>query len=163
MRSLYLPILLTTLVLTGCATGPGYDSERYRTSVIPAQVSSDSGRYQGGEVLWGGILVGISNFENSTQLEVLGYPLRSNQQPNTNASPTGRFLVEKEGYLEPVDYSQGRLVTVTGKLIKTQEGQVGSADYVFPVLHPDQIHLWSKDSGSSGPVWHFGVGVGIGL
>ena len=156
-------MLIVLALLGGCVTGPGYDSERYRVDISPEQVSSDFESYRNSEVLWGGVLVSVTNMEKVTQLEVLAYPLKSNQFPDTDGNPTGRFLVIRDGYLEPVDYAPGRTVTVTGQLGEARESQVGSAEYIFPVVRPDQIHLWPRGSENYGPVWHFGVGVGVGF
>ena len=70
----------------------------------------------------------------------------------------GRFLVIQQGYLESVDYAPGRLVTITGQFTDTREGEVGSADYVYPVIEAEQIFLWSNNVGANQPTVHFGFG-----
>ena len=93
---------------------------------------------------------------------MLAYPLQSNQRPDIERGPIGRFLIVSPDFLEPIDYAQGRIITVTGKLNDVRTGQVGATEYQYPVIHSEQIHLWSKFVGLSSPQVHFGVGLFYG-
>ena len=111
---------------------------------------------------WGGVIVAIRNLPQRTQLEVLSYPLDRTGEPDQSATPQGRFLLIQPGYLEPVDYAAGRLITTVGAVDRIEHGQVGEADYTYPVVDAAQLHLWPKET----PYYpqrdsnvHFGIGV----
>lgn len=156
-------VSLLSCLLAGCVSGKKFDSEKYQQSVTPEQVVVELDTYKDTNLLWGGKLVSTVNLENSTELEILAYPLGSNQKPATSRDPIGRFLVVEDQYLEPVDYAEGRLITIAGQISEIRSGQVGSAEYAYPVLAAEQIHLWSKDGKDSKPQVHFGVGVSFGF
>jgi outer membrane lipoprotein len=148
-------------LLAGCATGPRYDTAGVATDLVPAEVSANPALHRGTQVIWGGLIVVTRNLADYTELEVLGYPLDRSQRPDAGRSPQGRFLVRTRGYLEEVDYAQGRRVTVTGTLGEHVDGLVGEAPYTYPLLQARDIHLWPvdtrRDPGS--PRFHIGVGV----
>lgn len=114
-------------------------------------------------VLWGGVLLGTSVLGDTTQLEVLAHPLDRRQRPMTGRASEGRFLIVVDGYLETIDYAPGRLVTVLGTLGEVREGMVGEATVRYPVVHSDELHLWSGNAGSDErPRFTFGIGVNLG-
>jgi outer membrane lipoprotein len=116
-------------------------------------------------VQWGGTIVGTTNLRDATQIEVLGYPLEESGRPDTARGALRRFLVLYNGYLESVDYAPGRLLTAVGSITKAREGKVGGSDYLYPVVAAEQIYLWPSERyyDYRQPVFHFGIGVGIGL
>ena len=115
------------------------------------------------EVLWGGVLLGASNLDDSTQLEVLAYPLDRRQRPMTGRDSAGRFLILADGYLETLDYADGRLVTVLGAREGVREGRVGDAPVVWPVVRSEQLHLWRDGAAANErPRFTFGLGVSLG-
>ncbi|MBA2491634.1 MAG: Slp family lipoprotein [Gammaproteobacteria bacterium] len=155
--------LACALLLAACASGPGISTDGANQTVTPSQASVEMDVLRGDQVLWGGTIVNSTNLENSTRLEVLGYPLDGSQRPDTSAQPTGRFLTMEKGYLETVDYGQGRLVTIKGALNETQKGAIGEADYTYPVVQADRIYLWPEESDAarrdSGVNFGFGIGI----
>lgn len=112
-------------------------------------------------ILWGGVIIAVTNLQNTTQLEVLGYPLDSEQRPNTDKSPAGRFLAINPGYLETIDYAQGRLVTVTGSLSELKEGRIGESIYNYPVVNVERIYLWPKTNNTTTPEPQLRFGIGV--
>jgi outer membrane lipoprotein len=167
--------LLLLLILNGCTTAPKVMENAERditpTDAVSMQISAEDRPLQ-----WGGVIVETKNLAEVTELQILAYPLKSNGQPDITASPTGRFIAQRAGYLESVDYQKGRQVTATGKLTQKRAGRVGEADYTFPVLSADELLLWPKEHerevsprvnfgfgvGSGGRSWG-GVGIGIGF
>ena len=114
------------------------------------------------ELAWGGVIVAARNLKDSTQLEILGYPLDDRNRPDSDAAPIGRFIAVHPGYLETADYAPGRLVTAVGAVTQTRSGTIGEAQYTYPVLATHRIHLWSKSPREpSRPSIHFGIGIGI--
>ncbi|MCH8505619.1 MAG: Slp family lipoprotein [Ectothiorhodospiraceae bacterium] len=156
-----LALLSLPLFLAACATGPGYTGAHINTELQPRAAAQASDGGSGETVVWGGRIIQAQPLEDATQLEVLAYPLQRNQQPDTGKSSQGRFLGYYPGYLEPADYASDRLITVTGPLREAHTGRVGEADYRYPVINADDIHLWPEQQQvrRDEPRVRFGVGV----
>lgn len=152
-------LLFAGLLLGGCATGPKYPTEGVEVALTPQQAIAEADTQQGKLVLWGGMIIDSTNLESQTRLEVLGYPLDSNQRPLTDQQPYGRFLLFKEGYLETVDYAAGRQITVLGRVSGVQEGKVDETSYTYPVIDAEQLYLWSRRQAQSEPRVQFGFGL----
>lgn len=153
---------LLTLCLAGCAATPRFDTNKAMLSVTPEQAVREMDRLAGTRVLWGGVIVSAENREETTQLEILGYPLDSRQQPDPEAKAQRRFVAVKAGYLETADFAQGRRVTVTGPLTGTRTGRIDQAPYTYPVVRVADIQLWPEEKARSEPRFHFGIGVIFG-
>lgn len=165
MNAVRVLLVWLALLLAGCASkGPGFKTDGVSTGLTPREASTRAADIAGTRVLWGGVIVNSTNLENATQLEVLGYPLDDDQDPRTDAGPTGRFLVIESGYLETADYAPGRRVTVVGPVTGTRQGRIGESVYTYPVVEPDRIHLWPRETAQrqTEPRIHFGVGVIFG-
>jgi outer membrane lipoprotein len=164
--SLLIRLALPTalLVLTACAPAPIYKTTGNAVLATPAQVAQTPEHYSGNEVVWGGRIVHVSNFQDHSEIELLAYPLDSSQRPRANDSGNGRFIAVLRGYVEPLDYPAGALMTVDGKLNGTRAGQVGQADYLFPLVDVTQSHVWTAEEMQKGRSnVHFGLGVGVGI
>lgn len=155
--------ILTALVLASCASGPDFQAPAETRDLTPKQ-AAQAAEVQGETVVWGGVIVESANLENQTQIEVLSYPLDSSLRPDTDASPTGRFLVLQEGYLETVDYAQGKHLTIKGELTELRTGKVGESAYTYPVVTASNLYLWPEARGRFvDPGVRFGIGIGVGL
>ena len=166
MKSRAIATIALPLLLAACAgTQPRFPTEGINTEVTPHAALRQADAAVGQQVLWGGVIVTSSNLADSTQIEVLAYPLDSDQRPNTDRTPSGRFLAVKPGYLETADFAAGRLITVQGTLQQSATGKVGEADYTYPVVRIADTQLWKRETAStldSRPRVNFGVGVMIG-
>lgn len=162
MDSLFnkLIIVMSALsLLTACASKPPFAVEDgVPLDYTPKQAVNDYPESEGRSVVWSGVIVSSENTSDSTQFELLAYPLDSSFQPATNKSPQGRFLGLYPKYVETFDYAPGRLLTLTGNIEKITVGQIGKAEYQFPVVNVRQIHLWPVEK-SSDSQFHFGLGV----
>lgn len=132
-------------------------------TLTPTRAAADIGANRGHRVRWGGVIINTTNLKDSTQLEVLAYPLDRNGRPRRGENPLGRFLAVKDGYIESVDYAPGRLVTLTGPVQDTRVRKLGEADYTYPILLADELRLWENKPPREEPRFHFGIGVGVGL
>ncbi len=151
--------LLTSLLLSACATGPKYSTEGVELTLTPQQAVTEADSQRGKHILWGGMIINSTNLENRTRLEVLGYPLDSDQQPEIDRQPYGRFLLYQPGYLETVDYAPGRQITVLGRFNNIQDGKVDETRYTYPVIEAEQLYLWPRRGQPSEPRVQFGFGV----
>ena len=148
------------LLLSACASGPSFDSRGVDRSLTPRNVAAGSQLATGKQVLWGGTILHTTNLKDSTQLEVLAYPLDANQRPQSKSAPLGRFILEQAGYLEPASYAEGRLITVVGTVTGTRAGQVDESDYEYPVITARQLYLWPGYRGDGRSNVFFGIGTG---
>ncbi|MBI1424562.1 MAG: hypothetical protein GC149_14040 [Gammaproteobacteria bacterium] len=156
MRQLFLPFLL--LMLSACAGSP-LKLEGVNRAVTPAMATGDK-TYGNLRVVWGGMIVRTTPQKEHTQIEVLAYPVDSYGEPDRQAASQGRFLIERQGYLEPADFAAGRWISAVGTIGQPQIGKVGEASYRFPVLVPEQLYLWPQSSSSKTQTYfHFGIGI----
>ncbi len=156
-------LLIAVIVLiqfAACSTNPPLDTRGVDSRITTKQAVATPDALRGSKVLWAGVIVQGTNQAQNTQLEMLAYPLRYNNRPNTSTAPLGRFIIMQPGYLETVDYAPGRELTVVGTLDGLRRGKVGEAEYDYPVVRSQQLRLWSATSGAGAdPQLHFGVGV----
>lgn len=155
---------LSLLLLAACAPAPIYKTASGAVTAIPAEVAHAPEQYGNGTVIWGGSIVGVHNFPDHTEMEVLAYPLDSSQRPKPNGQGLGRFIAIFPGYLEAFNYPNGALVTLTGQLSGSRAGTVDQAAYTYPMVSVAQSHRWTPDELRQGhPNISFGVGVGVGI
>ncbi len=160
MISRLLIAVIVLLQFVACSTTPSLDTHGVDPRVNTRQAVATADALRGRKILWAGVIVQGRNQADSTQLEVLAYPLRYNNHPDLDAAPLGRFLIVQHGYLETVDYAPGRAMTVVGTLDGLRHGKVGEADYDYPVILAQQLRLWPVLSkADNDPQFHIGVGV----
>lgn len=153
--------LVVVVVLGGCATAP-FDLSGVDETLTPDAALQQLETVRGRRVAWGGTIINSRNLKDTTEIEVLGYPLARSGRPDLSAPPQRRFLVVRDGYLETADYRNGRVISAVGAIGGTRSGTVGEAPYVYPVLKADEITLWPiGESRRSEPNIHFGIGIGI--
>ena len=156
-------LLSLTLLLSLCACSSNPVIPVADRSMTPLEVAQNDTVTDSGDRQWGGVVIATKNLNEATELEVLAYPLDRKGRPDTGAGSSGRFIARQAGYLEAADFRVGRLVTATGRVSEIRTGQVGEADYRFPVLICDDLALWPEESESRGkPRIHFGFGASSG-
>ncbi len=147
----------TLVLLSGCANGPITTDDSFTSTTLEQAVAANESAR--GQVLWGGVILSTSNLESGTLLEVLAYPLDRRQRPMTTRTAIGRFLVVDEGFLEPTDYADGRSITVLGALDGTTSGNIAEANYEYPTVQAEQLHLWRPGDAHVAPRFSFGIGL----
>lgn len=160
MHKPIMTLALAALALAGCASAP-FETEDVALEVTPADVRADAAAASDRLVLWGGEIAGARNLEERTRLEVVAYPLSGRtQRPRLEAGTQGRFRVYVDGYLETARFEPGREITVRGRVDATEGGQIGAADYVFPVLRSQDFKLWpprAAERRGDGVQFRFGI------
>jgi len=161
-----LPRLLLAFALpigiAACAPAPIYKTGPSVVVAAPQQVVAAPGTFHSSEIVSGGRVVSVKNLENQTEIEILGYPLDSSQRPRMDQSPYGRFIAIVPGFVEPMNYPNGSLVTLRGTVLGSRQGDVGNASYDFPLVRSQEMHRWTPEEMRQGhPNISFGVGVGV--
>lgn len=153
-------LLTLTALLGACAGAPAFDTAGVDRTLTPVMAAADASA-RGRCVQWGGVIVAASNLSDSTQLEVLAYPLNDSGMPDPKREALGRFLLLRPGYLETVDFAPGRAVTAVGAIQETRRLRIDASVLTVPVLSAEQLRLWPRGY-DSGPQLHFGIGISIG-
>lgn len=109
-----------------------------------SQVRTHPGDYQGVTVRWGGTIAEVENQEHDTLLVIVDRPLESDGQPQVNDTSQGRFLAQVNGFLDPVVYARGRLLTVVGTVAGSRSRKIGSYPYQYPVVAVESYYLWPR-------------------
>ncbi len=150
--------LVTVFALMGCGASP-LKLDGVSRTITPQMVKTNN-TYEGKKVAWGGLVIKTDVLKKVTQIEVLAYPLNEDGEPVRNAAAQGRFLINHPGFLEPADYAAGRWISVVGEINHIHLGKVGEAEYTFPVIVAQQLHLWSDSASSDSKTrFHFGIGI----
>lgn len=156
-------VVLAILWLSGCATGPRYDTQGIDLSLSPIRLIEAEAFPAAQRILWGGAIIEVRNLHQSSEIELMAFPLDQQQRPQTHKAAQGRFLAHWPAYLEAMDYAPGRLLTVTGTLTNITSGSIGAATYHYPNVQIEQLHLWPAQASPTRPRLHIGIGVTLGL
>jgi outer membrane lipoprotein len=153
-------ILLLVGGLLACATAPLPQPET-EVLLTPRQVVAEGPPAT--EQIWGGVIAEMRHRNDRAVLEVVGYPLR-NQEPLTGGRSEGRFRLEIDAFLEPMDYRPGRRITAVGRIDRIETGRIDDTEYAFPVMAAREVHLWPEVPVVEyrAPRVTFGIGIGIG-
>ena len=135
-----LVIMIVTLALSACTTIPEEIQGSYQ-DVSPARV--EPGVF-GTDVRWGGVILSSRNNDTGTCFEVLSRHLDKYLRPELEDTTLGRFLACKPGFHDPLVFTKGREITVTGRINAIETRKVDDFDYRYPVLAVDDLVLWQK-------------------
>ncbi len=110
------------------------------------QLRANPEAFMGRTVILGGDILETRNTEEQTFLEVLQKPLDRLETPKRTDQTAGRFMARCQGYLDPAVYAKDRQVTIAGRVLGRHTGQVGEAEYVYPLISCLEFHLWSRST-----------------
>ena len=151
--------LVAALWLAGCASYPDLpDAIRNPPpgdAPLPSQVSEEPGVYQDLQVRWGGTLLEVRNQAEESWLEVLAYPLERSGRPDTSEAAVGRFFARVPGFVDPAVFSQGREVSVAGRLVEPVTQSIGDHEYRYPVVDAVAHYLWPRRQARRDPYWSY--------
>lgn len=147
----YGPILPTVFVLfccmlIGCAHTVSKEfRQKASTPVDFRELVEKAEAYKGQRVILGGYVLEIVNQPGETLLNVLQAPLDSGEKPRSEDLSEGRFFVRTEQFLDPEVFSEGRRITVGGRVAGVQTAPIGKGFYQYPVIEAEELHLLPKD------------------
>lgn len=143
---IHIGLVVLIALAGGCASKPPE-----AISKIPpdnpslAAVRLDIDQYMGAELRWGGEISKVENKTDKTWVEIVRRQLRDNGKPDTNGNSDGRFIASFDGFIDPVVYEVGRLLTVVGRIEDSIERPIGGYDYVFLIVSVEGSYLWGAD------------------
>ena len=154
--------LALAFALAACATvKPAFDTLP-ATSAPPAfEVAKNTGAFLDQPVVWGGMIIEVRNFERHSEFEILAFPLDDKQRPLLEQRDHGRFIAIVPGYVEAGDWPMGRYLSLVGRITGDRRGAIREAEYVYPEVDVDKMHLWPRDFRKPGPRISVGIGVGF--
>ena len=118
IRYKLVPLLAFAVILSGCATGPSEQSIGQTDNATKVSaVREQPELHENAEVTWGGSVIGIENREDETWVEIIDRPLHQSGLPDLRDNSTGRFIAVVPGFLDPLEYTKGRSITITLSLI----------------------------------------------
>lgn len=138
-------LMLLLLMVVGCTSAISKQVRSEATvdlSLREVLVSPE--RYEGKVVIWSGTVLEAKNTPEGTLLRVLQKPADYQDKPLYTDVSDGRFLALERRYLDPAIYSQGRAVTVAGKIVGKQAMPQGDIQYTYPLLEVKDLHLWPE-------------------
>ncbi|EMQ2875871.1 Slp family lipoprotein [Vibrio navarrensis] len=139
--------LLFTLValftVSACSSLPEELNARNESVLTDYKTFAEQQGQVAEEVRLGGVIAKVDNLSDKTRVELVNLPINKQGKPDIDQEPSGRFVVYLPGYLEPVVFSQGRLMTVVGQAGGEEQGKIGDYDYVFPVIQAYGHRLWT--------------------
>ncbi|MDP2689593.1 MAG: Slp family lipoprotein [Deltaproteobacteria bacterium] len=136
-------VFLAAVLLAGCGSVISKGAlQSISREVTVDKVQKEPDRYAGAKVLWGGVILGTKNLEQTTEIEVLETELDYNDLPEfTDAASKGRFIIEADRYLDSNIYKEGKGITVAGKVEGVARRKIGLMEYPYPVVRPMEMKL----------------------
>ena len=137
--------LLGTILLAGCSTFPEkLQLEDTTQLVIYEDAASKADQVKGKMLRWGGAIAKVENKQDSTVFEMVYYPLNGYGRPISGEESMGRYRIHVNGFMDPMVYQVGRLMTFTAELNGLEKGLVGEHEYVFPTANVSAYYLWKN-------------------
>jgi len=87
----------------------------------------------------------ISKVENKTDqtwIEIVRQKLQPNGKPSTSDKSDGRFIASFSKFIDPLVYTEGRPLTVVGRIETKTSSKIGEYDYTFPIVTVEGSFLW---------------------
>ena len=136
-------ITLAFILSAGCAHVISEESLRLvDRSLSFVQLKENPDRYVGSYALLGGAIASVSNTKQMGQLEVVQFQLDSDNMPAGSYNSGGRFLAQTDGFLDPLVYKPGRLVTIVGEVKGHKTMPLDQIEYDYPIIAIREIYLW---------------------
>ena len=138
--------LMLLSLLGGCAAIPEQVALPDETPLVGfGRVIQAPEQYVGQTVRWGGVIAEVYNKADHSIIEITYYSLSASTRPEVDSNHSaGRFQARVNLFADPLVYSKGKAITVTGQLMAPHQGQIGEYNYVFPVINTQGHVLWNE-------------------
>lgn len=148
MRIRAILALLFMLLLAACTHLISDKSlERADRSVKFGDLRKDPDAFRGKFIILGGLVTSVRQNREGVQLEVVEYPLDSEEMPDVTGESGGRFLVNLPPDVGYATFKPGVLVTMAGEVVGKEVRSLDKMEYAYPVLVVKEIHIIVQPSG----------------
>ena len=156
MKRLILFIFILFFIY-GCAHVVTKDLRDLSEKNVPVPLLfRDHDAYKGRIFILGGTIVNLTNTNQGTFIEVVEKPLDNRGRPQYTDLSRGRFLILYEGYLDTTIFSQGRQITVAGKVLGSKPRPLGDINYSYLFVKSRGLYLIK-------PGYDIPIQIGIGI
>lgn len=157
----YILLAVTAVLLSGCTQIISDQSLR----LVDPELSFEElrrapERYNGRHLMLGGTIVTVRNRSSGAELELAQLKTDGDGNIVDTTSSGGRFLAVSSSLLDPAIYLPGLRVTLVGEVSGKKIMTLDEADYTYPIILINEIHLWTPEEIPSPPSFQFGIGVG---
>jgi outer membrane lipoprotein len=139
--------LSSIFIITGCAIVPNeIDVNESEKLVSFEAVSKDKENLsaKGEKARWGGKIVSVVNKKDVSEIEIVYFPENRYGKPVTGDDSSGRFKAVVEGFIDPVVFESGRLITVVGEVGDITLDIIGEQEYQYPTLKAQGYYMWKE-------------------
>ena len=144
IQKLTMPLIGILALLTGCATVASAPPSAQVEAVTVSEVIERPELFLNEDIVWGGTVLKVENRSDETWIEIIQRPLGRNDYPDLSKRSNGRFLAVVPGFLDPLDYANGRSITINGIVNGKETRKISEADYTYPVIAVADHRLWQK-------------------
>jgi len=116
------------------------------TSYEVVSANKNNTSFLSSKARWGGKIVKVENKQDVSEIEVVFFPENSFGKPRTGQPSAGRFKAIVEGFVDPIVFEKGRLITVVGEVSAPQTALIGEQAYQYPTLTALGYHMWKETS-----------------
>ncbi|AFJ02749.1 outer membrane lipoprotein Slp [Methylophaga frappieri] len=137
-------MLLLSFALAGCAMQPANPWQPRAQDISLNDVLNSPDSNLQAPILWGGVIVDISNKPDGATLTIVAFPLSPDGKPLTTQSSAGRFVVESDGFLDPLIYAPDTLITVTGSVSAIRHITIDQKTLSVPLVVLKNAKVWPE-------------------
>lgn len=147
-------LLLTTLCSCAHVISPENRKDALSNGSLN-EIRSHADRYAEKTFIFGGVIADTSATASGSEIEILQMPLDEWGYISSYDRSEGRFIVTAKNHLDPLIFSKGREVTVSGVFIGMRAQMLGNRDYDYPVFRAKEIHLLTRKAYYSDPYFGY--------
>jgi len=157
----FLSIFIIASLMSGCAHVISRELlEKTDRELTAEMLFKNPEAYKGKTVILGGIIIDTHNTAQGAYIEVLQAPLDYRGRPEDTDFSYGRFIFLYGEYLDSAIFSEGKAITVGGKVLGKTTRPLGEIEYTYPLIHAREVHLFGPKR--TLPVY-FSIGVFSGF
>ena len=108
------------------------------------ELRQNTQQYIGRTVILGGYILETRNLPDVSKIIVLQTPLEYRDRPESREGSEGRFMVVREGFLDPEIYKKDKPVTVAGKVEGKETVKIQEYSYPIVRIRAEEIYLWEE-------------------
>ncbi len=136
-------LIVALLFIASCAPVISQQvREQARPDITFKELQNTPEHYKGQVIILSGFIIETKNTKEGTLLEILQAPAGFRGEPKDADRSEGRFLALSDHYLDTSIYKKDRKVTVAGEVQGKRVQPLEKTEYVYPLLHVKEIHLW---------------------